>query len=230
MKPADIKWAYTERPTTGASPTELFRKSALLFVGEIMRTDEVAVLTYRSNPIAFCRIFDVNFETRDTFTESIEAPDFDWQILFDDLRAKQGLVVSGFEILCYRGKSIVDAVTPKKSFKTFSEAKGKASRVITAMFAINTSAEENLCTIAQVTEKASDKFFAPLRNKPKASKYEPMNEDKFFDFLQAVDTWQARYTDEMGEAMYKRTKRFPLTDFPEAKRIQYQDYRDSSAR
>jgi hypothetical protein len=214
MKHTDIKWAYTHQIATGINPTDLFQRCALLFTGEIMRSDEFAILAYKSRPIALCRIYGVNFEKRDTQVETIESPSFNWQFLFDDLRAKQGLVLGGFEILCYRGKNLTKAITPQKSFKSYSDAKTQASRILKARFCLHTSAELNLCTIAQVTEKTSEKYFEVLNEGKKDAKYEPMSEAYLREFLQAVDDWQLRYTDKMGVEMYKSTKRFPLVPSP----------------
>lgn len=225
MKPTDIKWAYTHQIETGINPTDLFQRCALLFTGEIMRSDEFAILAYGSRPIALCRIYEVNFEKQDTQVETIESPSFDWQFLFDDLRAKQGLVVSGFEILCYRGKNLTKALTPQESFKSYSDARNQASRILTAMFSLHTSAELNLCTIAQVTEKTSDKYFEVLNKGKKGAKYEPMSEAYLQKFLQAVDAWQLRYTDKIGANMYKCTKRFPLVPSPSSEVTHIDDFR-----
>jgi hypothetical protein len=214
MKPTDIKWAYTHQIATGISPTDLFQRCALLFTGEVMRSDEFAVLAYKSHPLTLCRIYEVNFERRDTQVETIESPNFNWQFLFDDLRAKQGLVVAGFEILCYRGKNLTKALTPQASFKSYSDAKKQASRLLTAMFCLHTSAELNLCTIAQVTEKTADKYFEGVNKGKRSATHEPMSAARLREFLQAVDDWQLRYTDEMGVDLYKSTKRFPLVPSP----------------
>jgi len=225
MKPTDIKWAFTHEPTAGISPTELFEKCALLFTGEVIRSDELAIISCRSQPVALCRNYKIDFETRDNYVESIEAPGFDWQFVFDLLRAKQGLIVSGFEILCYRGKNAEKAITPQQSFKNYTDAKRHASRVIYTMFALHTSAELNLCTVAQVTEKVSDKYFKELRKNPGAQTHTPMDESHLQIFLQAVDAWQLRYTDAMGAGMYKKNKRFPLVPLPVGTVTQHQDFR-----
>ncbi|MEL6352235.1 MAG: hypothetical protein AAFR58_10745 [Cyanobacteria bacterium J06627_28] len=219
MKPTDIKWAFTHELETGIIPTELLRKCILLFTGEIIRSDELSIIAYRGFPVALCRLYRIDFETRDTYVEEIEAPGFDWQFLFDLLRAKQGLIVSGFDILCYRKKNLLKAVAPQKNFTSYSDAKKYTSRILTAMFSLHTSAELNLCSVAQVSEKASDKYFEGIR-KGSHEKYVRMNKEHFQMFQQAVDVWQEKYTDDIGLAMYKRTKRFPLTLFPKTQGTQ----------
>jgi hypothetical protein len=203
-----IRHLYRDRPT------DLFKKSAILFTAEIMRSDELAMIAFKSLPIALLKVHEVYPETHETHVIEVDAPGFDWQVMFDDIRARQGLIVSRFEILCYRGKGLVKALTPQKSFRNYSEVKNQAARIIPSMFVLHTSAEINLCMIAQVTENAANKYFANLKKEPSSTKYKLVSESELRVFSQAVDTWQERYTDSMCIEMYRRTKRFPIVSLP----------------
>ena len=191
-----------------------------------MRSDEVALLMYRQKPITLFRLFGVDFETNDTLVENIDSPEVDWQFLFDDLRAASGLMTSGFELFCYRGQNTYKPFLPSSSFKSYTDAKKQASRALNAVFVHSSTAEMNICTIALVSEKVSDQLFATLNKGSSKQKRIPMNLESLSSLIiQPIDTWQMRYTDQMGDKMYQQTKRFPLVTWPPTSKYEMRDYR-----
>ncbi|WP_193889183.1 hypothetical protein [Nostoc sp. LEGE 06077] len=211
IKATDIKWAYSKE--IGTNKTQGFINSLCLFVGEIIRSDEVGLIVWRHQPIIMIRIHKVDFDTETTYAEIITFKDSRLKDMLNDLNLENNdpkIICSGLEVFCYRPK-------PDKPYHpyihpTYIRAREQASRVIDAIYTVFINPEIGACvSFAQVKENISEKFFKTLskKKKPQADDEEIMN------FATSVDNWLREfYTNKIGSKQYKTKNRYPIAPKP----------------
>lgn len=211
IKVTDIKWAYIKELETNI--TEGFINSLCLFVGEIIRSDEVGLIVWQHQPIIMIRIHKVDFETEATYAEMITFKDSRLKDMLNSLHFENNeskIICSGFEVFCYRPK-------PNKPYHpnihpTYIRARERASRILNALYAV--IMEPNMgggVSFAQISEKISEQFFKKLSNKNK-NQY---NRDEIINFATAVHSWIAEfYTNEIGSKQYRTKNRYPIAPKP----------------
>ncbi|MDZ8133801.1 MAG: hypothetical protein RM049_00560 [Nostoc sp. DedQUE04] len=211
IKVTDIKWAYSKVLDT--STTEGFMNSLCLFVGEIIRSDEVGLIVWQHQPIMMVCIHKVDFETEATYAEMITFKDSGLKEMLNNLHLENKdpkIICSGFEVFCYRPKP--EQPYHPKIYPTYIRAREQASRILDALYALIINPERGACvSFAQVSEKISKTFFKRLSNKNKNQH----DHDEIRNFAIAVDTWMGEfYTNEIGSKQYKTKNRYPIAPKP----------------
>jgi len=210
IKVTDIKWAFSK--VVGTNITEGFVKSLCLFVGEIVRSDEVGLIVWQCQPIMMVRIHKVDFETEATHAELITLKDSRLKEMLNKLHFennKPQIICSGFEVFCYRPKR--DQPYHPKIYPTYIRAREQASRILDALYAVIIDPKNGTClSFAQVSDKISETFIKKLSNKNKDQYYEDI-----MNFGIAVDTWTGEfYTKEIGSKHYRSKNRYPIAPKP----------------
>jgi hypothetical protein len=209
VKLSDIKWAYSRK--LDSNPLKGFMHSLCLFIGEILRSDEIGLLVWQHQPILMFRIYKVDFKTEATYVETIGFEDSAFEKMLIELNLHNkpsALICSGFEVFCYRPKP--NEPYHPKMHPTYIRARERASRILDGIFTVGIAPdEEGFVSFAQVVKKASTKFFI------KMSKQKEIKNDEIINLVKAVDNWIAEfYTDEIGSKQYKTKNRYPLAPKP----------------
>ncbi len=209
IKVSDIKWAYSRK--IGSNLLKEFIESLCLFIGEILRSDEIGLIVWQRQPILMSRIYKVDFNTNKTYVETIGFEDsaFEKMLIELNLHNKPSpLICSSLEVFCYRPKP--NEPYHPKMHPTYIRARERASRILDGIFIVGIAPdEEGFVSFAQVVKKASTKFFI------KMSKQKEIQNDEIIKFVEAVDNWIAEfYTDEIGSKQYKTKNRYPLAPKP----------------
>ncbi|WP_341530667.1 hypothetical protein WKK05_16150 [Nostoc sp. UHCC 0302] len=210
IKVTDIKWAFSKVFDTNT--TQGFINSLCLFVGEIIRSDEVGLIVWRHQPIIMIRIYKIDFDTEVTHAEMITFKDSGLKDMLNSLHLENNdpkIICSGFEVFCYRPK-------PNKLYHphihpTYIRAREQASRILNALYAVIINPYEGACvSFAQVNDKISETFFKRLSNKNKTQ-----DDDEINNFAIAVDNWLGEfYTNEIGSKQYRSKNRYPIAPKP----------------
>jgi len=208
IKVSDIKWAY--RREIGSNPVKGFIDSLFLFIGEILRSDEIGLIMWRDQPILMLRIDKVDFNSKETYIEAINFEDsgFEKMLIELDLHNKPSAIIfSGFELFCYRPKP--DKPYHPKMHPTYIRARELASRILNGIWMLaRTPKEGAYVALAQVDEKTSTNFFKKTSNQNQFK-------DKAMKFETAVVSWiEEFYSDEIGSKQYKTKNRYPLAPKP----------------
>ncbi|MBD2122062.1 hypothetical protein [Trichocoleus sp. FACHB-262] len=209
IKVTDIKWAFSE--IIKSDPVQGFIKNLCLFVGEIIRSDEIGLIVWRGQSITMIRIHEVNFETKENnYVELINFKDSRLKEMLTDLkldRIHPAMIGSGFEIFCYRPK--IDKPYHPKMYPTYNRAREKAARILDGIFIVVMAPDMDAhVSFAQVDERASVKFFK------RASRQE-LYRESIESLATAVDNWiHEFYTDDIGSKQYKTKNRYPLAPRP----------------
>ncbi|MEH2212850.1 hypothetical protein [Nostoc sp.] len=210
IKVTDIKWAYSKALDTYT--TEGFMNSLCLFVGEIVRSDEVGLIVWQHQPIMMVRIHQVDFETEATYAEMITFKDSRLKEMLNKLHLENNepkIICSGFEVFCYRPKR--DKPYHPQMHPTYIRAREQASRILDALYAVIIEPEKEAhLAFVQVSDNISKTFFKRLSNKNK-NQYN----DEIINFATCVDTWIGEfYTNEIGSKQYKTKNRYPIAPKP----------------
>ena len=210
IKVTDIKWAYSKVLDTNT--TEGFMNSLCLFVGEIVRSDEVGLIVWQHQPIMMVRIHKVDFETEATYAELITLKDSRLKEMLNKLHLENNqpkIICSGFEVFCYRPKR--DKPYHPQMHPTYIRAREQASRILDALYAVIIKPEKEAClAFAQVSDNISKTFFKRLSNKNKNQQ-----NDEIINFATSVDNWLGEfYTNEIGSKQYKTKNRYPIAPKP----------------
>ena len=209
IKVSDIKWAYTIK--LDSNPLEGFIRNLCIFVGEILRSDEIGLIVWQHQPILMLRIYKVDFKTQSTYFEATGLEDSGLTKMLNKLNLHNKyseLICSGFEVFCYRPKP--DKPYHPKMHPTYIRARERASRILNGIWTLAIDTDEGAyVSFAQVDEKTSTKFFK------KTSNQKELQNDEIINFVDAVNNWIAEfYTDEIGSKQYKTKNRYPLAPKP----------------
>jgi hypothetical protein len=211
IKVSDIKWAYNRK--IGSNSRKEFIESLCLFIGEILRSDEIGLIVWQHQPILMFRIYKVDFKTELTYIEAIGFEDSAFEKMLIELNLHNPnkpspIICSDFEVFCYRPKP--NKPYHPKMHPTYIRARERASRILDGIFTVRIAPDEEcFVSFAQVVKKASTKFFM------KMSKQKEIQADEIISFLEAVDNWIAEfYTDEISSKQYKTKNRYPLAPKP----------------
>jgi len=210
IKVSDIKWAYSKK--LDSNPRAGFINILGLFVGEILRSDEIGLIVWQHQGIMMVKIYQVDFETKVTYVEMIDFKDSGLTEMLKnlDLDNKDPTTVSsGFEVFCYRPKR--DKPYHPKIHHTYTRARERASRIWDAIFMVSIDPSKGAYfAFAQVDKKISRKFFKQTKT---SNKNQLM--DEMINFEAAVVNWIGEfYTEEIGSKQYKTKNRYPLAPQP----------------
>jgi hypothetical protein len=208
IKVSDIKWAYSRK--LDSNPLEGFIQSLCLFIGEIIRSDEIGLIVWKHQPILMIRIYKVDFKTEATYVETIGFEDSGFEKMLMELNLhneSSALICSRFEVFCYRPKP--DKAYHPKMHPTYIQARERASRILNGIWIGGIApCEGAFVSFAQVDEKTSKKFFNKMPNQNQLN-------DEVINFATAVDSWIAEfYTDEIASKQYKTKNPYPLAPKP----------------
>ncbi|MBD2742995.1 hypothetical protein [Coleofasciculus sp. FACHB-1120] len=208
IKVSDIKWAYSRK--LDSNLVEGFIKSLCLFVGEILRSDEIGLIVWQHQAILMVRIHRIDFETEVTYVDAINFKDSGLKEMLKNLNLDNNgpaFICSCFEVFCYRPK--LDKPYHPKIHPTYIRARERASRILDAIFTVAIAPGEGAyVSFAQVDKKTSTKFFKKTsnQNQPK---------DELINFAKVVGSWIGEfYTDEIGSKQYKTKNRYPIAPKP----------------
>jgi hypothetical protein len=208
IKVSDIKWAYSRK--LDSNPMDGFIQSLCLFVGEILRSDEIGLIVWQHQPILMLRIYKVDFKTQATYVETIGFEDSGFEKMLIELNLhnkSSALICSSFEVFCYRPK--VGKPYHPKMHPTYIRARERASRILIGIWTVAIDPDEGAyVSFAQVDEKTSTKFFKKASNQKQSN-------DEVINFATAVGSWIGEfYTDEIGSKQYRTKNRYPLAPKP----------------
>ena len=209
---SDIKWAYSKKLIS--NPMNEFIDCLCVFIGEILRSDEIGLLIWQSQPILMVKISKVNFEAEDHCVEIFNFDGSEVEGFIEEFVSKLNATktpvaaFSGMEIFCYRPK-------PHKPYHpkihpSYNQAREKASRVLSIVFLamVEPTFETSWVSLAQVDAKISSKFF-------KRASVEESDQKIIEEFQSAVEHWIAEfYTGEIGTKQYKIKNKYPLAPNP----------------
>ena len=211
IKVSDIKWAYSRK--IGSNPLKEFIESLCLFIGEILRSDEIGLIVWQRQPILMSRIYKVDFKTELTYVEAIGLEDSAFEKMLIELNfhnpnKPSSIICSDFEVFCYRPKP--NKPYHPKMHPTYIRAREQASRILDGIFTVGIAPDEEcFVSFAQVVKKVSTKLFMIM------SKQKEIQKDEIINFVEAVDNWIAEfYTDEISSKQYKTKNRYPLAPKP----------------
>ncbi len=208
IKVPDIKWAYSRK--LNSNPLEGFIHSLCLFIGEILRSDEIGLIVWEHQPILMLRIYKVDFKTQATHVETIGFEDSGFEKMLIELNIHNkpsALIFSAFQVFCYRPKP--DKPYHPKMHPTYIRARERASRILNGIWTLAIDPDAgSYVSFAQVDEKTSTKFFKKTSNQNQPN-------DEVINFAIAVDSWiEEFYTDEIGSKQYKTKNRYPIAPKP----------------
>jgi hypothetical protein len=169
IKVSDIKWAYSRK--LDSNPLEGFIHSLCLFIGEILRSDEIGLIVWQRQPILMFRIYKVDFKTELTYVEAIGFEDSAFEKMLIELNLHNpnkpsSIICSDFEVFCYRPKP--NKPYHPKMHPTYIRARERASRILDGIFTVGIAPDEEcFVSFAQVVKKASTKFFMEILSKKK---------------------------------------------------------------
>jgi hypothetical protein len=208
IKVSDIKWAYSRK--LDSNPLEGFIHSLCLFIGEILRSDEIGLIVWEHQPILMLRIYKIDFKTQATHVETIGFEDSGFEKMLSELNIHNkpsALICSAFQVFCYRPKP--DKPYHPKMHPTYIRARERASRILNGIWTLAIDPDVGAyVSFAQVDEKTSTKFF-----KKTSSQNQP--NDELINFAIVVGSWIGEfYTDEIGSKQYKTKNRYPIAPKP----------------
>lgn len=208
IKVTDIKWAFSKVLNTNV--IQGFIHSICLFIGEIIRSDEIGLLVWKNQPILMVLIHKIDFETETNYVEIINFKDSGLKKMLTNINIdnkRPAIICSGFEVFCYRPKP--DKPYHPKMHPTYIQARERASRVLDGICTVAINPGMDACvSFAQVDEKTSTKFFKKTSN-------QNQHYDEVINFATAVDTWIGEfYTDGIGSKQYRTKNRYPLAPKP----------------
>jgi hypothetical protein len=208
IKVSDIKWAYSRK--LDSNPLEGFIHSLCLFIGEILRSDEIGLIVWEHQPILMLRIYKIDFKTQATHVETIGFEDSGFEKMLSELNIHNkpsALICSAFQVFCYRPKP--DKPYHPKMHPTYIRARERASRILNGIWTLAIDPDVGAyVSFAQVDEKTSTKFF-----KKTSSQNQP--NDELINFAIVVGSWIGEfYTDEIGSKQYKTKNRYPIAPTP----------------
>lgn len=220
IKLTDIEWAYsTIQVDTSISVMDGFIKNLSLFVGEIIRSDEIGLIVWGQQPIFMVRIYKIDLENKENYVEVISFQNSGMKEMLTPLgltNHNSGIVCSGFEIFCYRPKP--DHPYHPRMHPTYSRAREKASRILDAIFIVMKA--QNMSSVfsyAKVNTQASIKFFKKLAEQDKSTKkiQDKYTEETVINLAALIDCWmQEFYSKEIDSKQYKTKNRYPLSPQP----------------
>lgn len=208
IKATDIKWAFSKE--MGTSITEEFLQNFSLFVGEIIRSDEVGLILCQGQPILMVRVDKIDFETEINQIEMIKFKGSKLKEMLVDLKIAQhrpAITCASLEVFCYRPK--VDKPYHPKMHPTYNRAREKASRIVNGVFVVVVApGMGSHVSFAQIDENTSIKFFKKVCD-------QKQRQGALESFATAVDNWMHEfYTKEIGTKQYKTKNRYPLAPKP----------------
>jgi hypothetical protein len=212
IKLTDIEWAYSIiQVDTSISVADSFIENLSLFVGEIIRSDEIGLIVWRQQPIVMVRIYKIDLENKRNHVEIIDFQNSGMKGMLTSLdltNHNSGIICSGFEIFCYRPKP--DHPYHPRMYPTYSRAREKASRILDAIFiAIKAQDMSAAFSYAKVNTQASIKFFKKL------SEQDTSTEKTVVNLVALIDCWiQEFYSKEIDSKQYKTKNRYPLSPQP----------------
>ncbi|MBD1890639.1 hypothetical protein [Coleofasciculus sp. FACHB-SPT9] len=209
IKVSDIKWAYSIK--IDSNPLKGFIHHLSLFIGEILRSDEIGLIVWQGQPILMFRIYKVDFNTNKTYVEVIGFEDSKFEEMLIELNLhnrSSAVICSGFEVFCYRPKP--DKPYHPKIHPTYIRARERASRILNGVWAMAINPDEGVhVSFAQVDAKISTNFFKRM------SKQKEIQNDEILNLVVTVNNWVAEfYTDQIGSKHYKTKNRYPLAPKP----------------
>lgn len=213
---SDIKWAYNKKLIS--DPMNEFMDCISVFVGEILRSDEIGLLVWQNQPILMVKISKVNFESGDHYVETFNFEGSKVKGFLDKCVSNLNpsispvITFSGMEVFCYRPKP--DKPYHPKMHPSYTQAREKASRILGIIFLaiVEPTLETSYVALAQVDIKILPKFFkeTPMEESNQGNLYEIIEE-----FELAVVRWIAEfYTDEIGIKKYMVKNKYPLAPKP----------------
>ncbi|MBD2067680.1 hypothetical protein H6F93_09075 [Leptolyngbya sp. FACHB-671] len=213
IKVTDIKWVFSKKLVI--DPSREFVQNLCLFVGEIIRSDEVGLIVWRGQPILMVRIHEINFETKVNYVEMINFKDSKLEEMLIGLKlvdlklnsAYPIIIGSGFEIFCYRPK--IGKPFHPKMYPTYNTARERAARILNGIFLMIVAPNVSTgVSFAQVDEKIATKFLKKLSR-------QELRQDLIESFATAVDNWlEEFYTDDIHSKQYKTKNRYPPAPKP----------------
>lgn len=219
IKLTDIEWAYTIQSAPNTSVVNSFIKNLSLFVGEIIRSDEIGLIVWRQKPIVMVRLYKIDFENKGNHVEIITFQNSGMKGMLTSLgltNHNSGIICSGFEIFCYRPKP--DHPYHPRMYPTYNRAREKASRVLDAIFIVLKAQDmSSVFSYAKVNTQASVKFSKKLSERDKHTKeiQDKSTEEIIINLTALIDCWiQEFYSKEIDSKQYKTKNRYPLSPQP----------------
>ena len=213
---SDIKWAYSRKLIS--NPMNEFMDCLCVFIGEILRSDEIGLLIWQSQPILMVKISKVDFESENHYVETFNFDDSKIKIFIDkyvsnlNLSTSPAIGISGMEIFCYRPK--LDKPYHPKIHPSYTQAREKASRILSIVFLtiVEPTLEISCVSLAQVDAKILSKL-------PKGASVQESDQGNIYEIIDelqsAVGRWIAEfYTDEIGTKKYRIKNKYPLAPNP----------------
>lgn len=204
IKEKSIKWGWNKH--VSQSPRLALIEAIPLFCAELMRTDEIGLVTSTGRQIVLVQ-HEEKRPPNGSFKilASQEFAGFGWPNLFERLNLKDGQwpeceIVSGFELLLYRPEP-GELYTPLK-YTSYEEAVKACDRQLFVIFTVMTSPQfGSLVSMAHVSRKVSLSLFNGKINAQKSG------------LADAVGDWiKNSYTEEMGEQVYADLSQYPLAE------------------
>jgi hypothetical protein len=218
IKLSDIEWAYTIQADPNTSVANDFLRNLSLFVGEIIRSDEIGLIVWRQQPIVMVRIYKIDLENKGNHVEIITFQNSGMKEMLTDLgltNHNSDIICSGFEIFCYRPKP--DHPYHPRMYPTYNRAREKASRILDAIFIVLKARDmSSIFSYARVNTQASIKFFKKLSERNKnTKKIQDKSTEEIINLTALIDCWiQEFYSKEIDSKQYKTKNRYPLSPQP----------------
>ena len=211
IKLTDIEWAYTIQLDSNTSVANGFIKNLSLFVGEIIRSDEIGLIVWGQQPIFMVRIYKIDLENKGNYVEIITFQNSGMKEMLTSLgltNHNSDIICSGFEIFCYRPKA--DNPYHPRMYPTYNRAREKASRILdTVLIVLKAPDMSSVFSYAKVNTQSSIKFFKNLAEQDKHTKETVIN------LATLIDCWiQEFYSKEIDSKQYKTKNRYPLSPQP----------------
>ena len=211
IKLTDIEWAYSIQVDPSISVIDGFIKNLSLFVGEIIRSDEIGLIVWGQQPIFMVRIYKIDLENKGNYVEIITFQNSGMKGMLTSLgltNHNSDIICSGFEIFCYRPKP--DHPYHPRMYPTYNRAREKASRILdTVLIVLKAPDMSSVFSYAKVNTQSSIKFFKNLAEQDKHTKETVIN------LATLIDCWiQEFYSKEIDSKQYKTKNRYPLSPQP----------------
>ena len=219
IKLTDIEWAYTIKLDSNTSLANGFIKNLSLFVGEIIRSDEIGLIVWGQQPIFMVRIYKIDLENKGNYVEIITFQNSGMKGMLTSLgltNHNSDIICSGFEIFCYRPKP--DHPYHPRMYPTYNRAREKASRILdTVLIVLKAPDMSSVFSYAKVNTQSSIKFFKKLAEQDKHTKeiLDKHTEETVINLATLIDCWiQEFYSKEIDSKQYKTKNRYPLSPQP----------------
>lgn len=211
IKLTDIEWAYSIQVDPSISVIDGFIKNLSLFVGEIIRSDEIGLIVWGQQPIFMVRIYKIDLENKGNYVEIITFQNSGMKGMLTSLgltNHNSDIICSGFEIFCYRPKP--DHPYHPRMYPTYNRAREKASRILdTVLIVLKAPDMSSVFSYAKVNTQSSIKFFKNLAEQDKHT------EERVINLATLIDCWiQEFYSKEIDSKQYKTKNRYPLSPQP----------------